>query len=290
MSLQNYLFEILRLSAVLTRWSYNSTVSDQVDAINKARRFADMAYTTAVEAITRDSQKQLIEARAQLATRGLVQSGAMSQMSARIYGASVKALVQARLDGLLEGFELHHVTLTDVLVNSTVEELMGLKDTKVQHAARAAASSGHGIGPIAPDYYHQLIQSECGISRASVKLQIERRRLMLENKEQPSAGVTNVYHIHGNPRWNTNSTDNSVNVVVTSHEQVFTDLRKQIESGVPVGTEQKDILERLTALEQAKESRSFGQRYAEFISVAANHMALVAPFIPALTEMLQKTL
>jgi hypothetical protein len=265
-------------------------VNDQVDAINKARRFADMAYTTAVGEITRDLREQLAEARAQLNRRGLIQSGVMSQTAVKIYGAGVKAMVQARLDGLLEGFELHHVTLTDVLVNSTVEELISLTDTQVQYAAIAIASSGFGTGPIAPDYYHQLIQSECGISRASVKLQIERRRLMLENKEEPSAGVTNVYHIHGNPRWNTNSTDNSVNVVVTSHEQVFTDLRKQIESGVPAGDEQMDVLEKLAALEHAKESPSFAKRYAEFISVAANHMALVAPFIPALTEMLQKTL
>jgi hypothetical protein len=79
-------------------------------------------------------------------------------------------------------------------------------------------------------------------------------------------------------------------VVITSQEQVFTDLRNQITSGVPAGDEQKDVLDKLTALEQAKESRSFAQRYAEFISVAANHMVLIAPFIPALTEMLQKTL
>jgi hypothetical protein len=119
--------------------------------------------------------------------------------------------------------------------------------------------------------------------------QIERKRLMSKKKDQPN--VTNVYHIHGNnPRWNTNSTDNSLNVVITSHDQVFADLRKQIESSVPAGDEQKDVLEKLTALEQATESRSFGKRYAEFISAAANHMTLIAPFIPALAEMLQKTL
>lgn len=112
---------------------------------------------------------------------------------------------------------------------------------------------------------------------------------MSKKKDQPN--VTNVYHIHGNnPRWNTNSTDNSLNVVITSHDQVFADLRKQIESSIPAGDEQKDVLEKLTALEQARESRSFGKRYAEFISAAANHMTLIAPFIPALTEMLQKTL
>jgi hypothetical protein len=281
----------MSLCAIPSLEPYNSTVDDQVDAINKARRFADLAYTTAVDAIAKDTQEKLIEARYRLNAQGQLQSGVMSQASARIYGASVKALVQSRLDGLLEGFELHHVTLIDVLVNSTVEELMSLKDAKVHDASKAAAASGLDIGPITRDYHHQLIHSECGISRASVKLQIERRRLMLENKEQSAASVTNIYHVHGhNPRWSQNSTDHSVNVVITSHEQVFTDLRKQIESGIPVGEEQKDILERLTALEQAKESRSFAQQYSEFIGAAANHMTLIAPFIPALAEMLQKTL
>jgi hypothetical protein len=98
-----------------------------------------------------------------------------------------------------------------------------------------------------------------------------------------------VYHIEGdNSRVSVNSIDNSVNVVVKSSEQIFANLRQTLQSGVPEGAERTDILARLTALEQAQGSKSFVQHYTEFIAAAANHMQLVGPFIPALTEILQK--
>jgi hypothetical protein len=67
-------------------------------------------------------------------------------------------------------------------------------------------------------------------------------------------------------------------------------MRRQIRSSVPANDEQQDILEKLAVLEAAQGSPSFPHRYSEFISTAANHMTLLAPFIPALTEILSKAL
>jgi hypothetical protein len=103
--------------------------------------------------------------------------------------------------------------------------------------------------------------------------------------------VTNVYHVYGhNPHWNVNSQDHSINVVTATNEQIFAKLRQEISSRIPVGEEQSEILERLAALEQAAGSSSFAQQYTAFISGAANHITLLAPFIPALAEMLHKAL
>ena len=240
-----------------------------------------------MDAIAKETQEKLVEAWAELATRGLIQSSAMARISAQIYGAQVKAIVQARLDGLLEGFELYDVPLDEALVNRIVNELMGLVDTTIINTERTSAATNNST--LSASHFPELVRSECGISRASVKVQIERKRLMSKKKDQP--GVTNVYHVHGNnPRWKMNSTDNSVNVVITSHEQVFTDLRKQVTSGVPVGDQQRDILEKLTAMERAHNSPTFGHRLSEFVSAAANYMTIIGPFIPALMEMLHKTL
>jgi hypothetical protein len=78
-----------------------------------------------------------------------------------------------------------------------------------------------------------------------------------------------------------------VNVVTRSDQQIFADLRQTIESGLADGHERADILEKLTALEAAKGSATFGRQYADFIAAAANHITLLTPFIPALTEMLK---
>jgi hypothetical protein len=64
-----------------------------------------------------------------------------------------------------------------------------------------------------------------------------------------------IYHVQGhNNRWVTNSQDHSVNVVTQSHDQIFASLRQEIESRIPPGEEQKDILEKLTALAEAQQS------------------------------------
>lgn len=67
-------------------------------------------------------------------------------------------------------------------------------------------------------------------------------------------------------------------------------LRQEIESKVTGGDERQDILEKLTALEKSENSPSYKQRYTDFIAAAANHMTLIAPFVPALTELLHKVL
>ena len=119
---------------------------------------------------------------------------------------------------------------------------------------------------------------------------IDRRRL---RKEQVAAGqsVTNVYHISGhNVRVNTNSTDNSVNIVSVTQEEVFSTLKQEVSEKIREGDELKQILQKLDALRGAQGTKSFGERYTEFISAAANHMTVIAPFISALTELLRTTL
>jgi hypothetical protein len=41
-------------------------------------------------------------------------------------------------------------------------------------------------------------------------------------------------------------------------------------------------------LEAAQNQPSFLQRYTEFISFASNHVTVIAPFMPALAELLRK--
>jgi hypothetical protein len=124
---------------------------------------------------------------------------------------------------------------------------------------------------------------------AAIRCQIEERRARPKlAPQQPH--VTNVYHVSGpNARLNVQSTDQSVNQVVTTSEQVFQTLRESIQSGIP-SERQAEVLARLDALEKARNTPSFGVRYTEFIAAAANHMTVIAPFIPALTELLHKIL
>jgi hypothetical protein len=59
---------------------------------------------------------------------------------------------------------------------------------------------------------------------------------------------------------------------------------------VPDSDEKKGSPEKISAMEKSENSASFKDRYTDFIAAAANHMALIAPFVPAPSEMLQKVL
>jgi hypothetical protein len=260
------------------------------DALIKARRFADSAYFAEVETLSKQYDKKLGEMRSQMAARGLIMSGATTVETARINGERFKAMLQARLNFLLEGYELHGVEIDDPLATSTVNEIMNLRNNLVAQAKQRVGEGAHDITIGGTDAYIQSLEQNIGVSGNSIRTQIDRRRMMPKKTEVPSS-VTNVYHVYGNnARWNTNSSDYSTNVVALSGEQVFANLRQEIASHIPVGHEREGILQQLAALEAAKDSPSFAQRYAGFISAAANHMVLIGPFIPALTEMLQKIL
>lgn len=119
--------------------------------------------------------------------------------------------------------------------------------------------------------------------------QIDRWRLTPKKSGSPS--VTTIYNVKGdNARFNTNSTDNSVNIVTATSKDFFADLRGQIESEIPEGDERKKIVESLTELQASHGKPSFAQRYTDFMAAAANHIKVIAPFIPALTGVLHHVL
>jgi len=261
---------------------------DQDEALKKARQFAQIAYSAEMNNVAREFNAKLVEVRHQMAARGILMSGGMVRETARLSGERVTSLLTKRLELLLEGYELYGVEITDGIAEETLDDVMKLRETLIATSASTGASIGTVSLPGGSGQpYTQLLGEFVPVSAGSVKTEIDRRRLMRKKSE---AVQVNVYHVYGHqPRWNMNSTDHSVNVVSASSEQIFANLRQQIAEQVPAGEEQNDILDRLSQLEQAQGSRSFGQKYSDFIASAANHMSLIAPFIPALTEILSKT-
>lgn len=236
------------------------------------------------EEITRQSQESLIAVQAQLAARGLASSGPMAEAVGDNRAEMVKKLIQARVDALIDGFELYGVPITQEITNFIIQEANQVHTSAVSSAMKAAAAGMLHRGTIAVD-----IVKRVAIPVVSIRCQIEERRVKPKMTPQPPH-VTNVYHLTGhNSRVNVQSTDQSMNVIVTGSEQLFQKIRESIQSGVPA-EQQRDILERLQALEQAQDNTIFGMRYTEFIAAAANHMTLIGPFIPALTELLRKFL
>ncbi len=101
---------------------------------------------------------------------------------------------------------------------------------------------------------------------------------LLVEDEKPSINIQNVSN--SNIAFQSDGAQQSI----SRNEQVFEDLLAVIKSS---DIESKEPL--ITAVEDMQaESKtgSIGDSYKAFIGVAANHMTLIAPFIPALTAMM----
>jgi hypothetical protein len=272
--------------SVASVFRYNRRVD--LDALRRAHQFADAAFTAARDRIYEESDRKLAEVHGKLAVRGLLRSGLMNAEVARIYGERISAFMQARADALLEGYELYAVQIDNAIAKSILNDVTQLRAQTVAAAKGSIQSQNARQGGAS---FGRHVDRLTAAPLSAIRAQIERRRLNQGKAETIRSSVTNVYHVYGhNPRWNVNSQDHSVNVMTVSSELVFTRQREAIANHIAAGDEQQDILNRLSVLEQAEGSRSFAQRYTEFISAAANHMTLLAPFIPALAEMLHKVL
>jgi hypothetical protein len=93
----------------------------------------------------------------------------------------------------------------------------------------------------------------------------------------------NVFNVKGDfSRVNYQSHDNSVNV--QRAETVFDSAKQALRDGVPDQVTLNDLLDKLDAVEKAKSKSGWGEAYGKFIQSAANHMAVIGPFLPALAE------
>ncbi len=88
-----------------------------------------------------------------------------------------------------------------------------------------------------------------------------------------------------NARVNFGSLDQSQNVVAS--DSAFVELRDKIHSSLLDSEERSRLLTAIEGMEKNFNNRTaFTAAYQSFIASAANHMTLIAPFLPAITKFL----
>jgi hypothetical protein len=108
----------------------------------------------------------------------------------------------------------------------------------------------------------------------------------ITNSKPWTPKIADNIHFHGpNPRLNVNSTDNSTNIVSTTNDEVFVELSDKANS-ILDEKERERVLARIAEMQYAHKSGGFLAAYQHFISVAADHMTVFAPLLPALAQML----
>jgi hypothetical protein len=133
----------------------------------------------------------------------------------------------------------------------------------------------------------EYIVEEANYSEAFHGIPAQWTVICRRGNQRPQDTRSITYNLSGpNSRINVQSYDHSTNIVQQDPPAVFSEMRAVLAQLVSE-VERARILERIQGLEQAHGTPGFTARYQEFIAAAANHMALFAPFLPALSSLLR---
>jgi hypothetical protein len=111
-----------------------------------------------------------------------------------------------------------------------------------------------------------------------------RKRTKIETRRQPERVVYNL--IGPNARVNVHSVDASTNLVNVKPDELFARIREKIcELTIDESLSGK-LLQKVDEMEQTRGKHTFLDKYREFIALAADHITVLAPVIPALSQML----
>jgi hypothetical protein len=117
-----------------------------------------------------------------------------------------------------------------------------------------------------------------------------RSALAEQRREQRMATSITYNNLNGaNARIVINSNDYSINVA--NSQPIFEGIKSTIQEGVEDERLRTDLIAKTAELEaavKAKEKPKFLKIYGEWVALAANHMKLLGPWMPAITEYLTK--
>lgn len=194
------------------------------------------------------------------------------------------AILQAVADAYIAGYKARGLRIGPEVLKHLEQLVTELATTSKQSLLKTSAMSGGRSGG-GLNYVNHLgsLDGRGRETLNAIKAQIELYNLAPVQSAQPSV----AFHLHGvNSRVNIGSVDSSTNIL--NEEQLFEKLTAALEAGVQVEEERRQLLAGVADLRQEAKKESFYRRYSEFVALAANHIQLVMPFLPALAELAHK--
>lgn len=123
--------------------------------------------------------------------------------------------------------------------------------------------------------------SGMGLVSEFYQMKVRKESAIREEPDAPSV----IYNVTGpNSRINVNSSDSSINVADVNAAELFQRMREAAAT-LPDDGRRQMLVERIDGLEQSHGSGEFAEKYRDFVSLAADHMSLFTPFMPALGQL-----
>jgi hypothetical protein len=105
---------------------------------------------------------------------------------------------------------------------------------------------------------------------------------------QNQTSPTTIYQIGNNAKVNIGSKDQSTNIVNKYDLSRFEDIKKELMNQISDDKEREICVNSLNDLKASVGKKTYNEKYQQFIATVANHMAIISPFIPYLTQLLPK--
>lgn len=105
---------------------------------------------------------------------------------------------------------------------------------------------------------------------------------------QKQGHPTTIYQIGDNAKVNINSEDNSTNTINKNDLSQFKEIEKALINQIPDDGERKKCIKTLNELQESVGKTTYIEKYQQFIATVANHMTIIGPFIPYLTQLIPK--
>ena len=104
-------------------------------------------------------------------------------------------------------------------------------------------------------------------------------KTVFDNKNETS--VNDITISGNNSKVNINSIDNSINLFQIPFDEIYEKLNE-----IEDETVRNESVKCLKELEESNDSETYKNKYVKFISALSDHVAIIAPFLPLLTQAL----
>ena len=101
------------------------------------------------------------------------------------------------------------------------------------------------------------------------------------DKRQNETSINDVIISGNNSKVNINSIDYSINLISIPFNEIYEKLNEIEDQNI-----RKDSMRCLKELEESKDSETYKSKYVELINILSDHVSIIAPFIPILTQFL----
>ena len=113
--------------------------------------------------------------------------------------------------------------------------------------------------------------------------QCDVRKETAKEKKLPFNKSVNNYFNAPNSRYNESSTDNSINISL-SDANLFDEIKNELKKQDFEENEITLLLNQVDDLEQSMGKENFSTKYTRFIQNLGEHVAVISPFLPALSQ------